>query len=190
MIHRMGAPADPDAEPMPEQRRADARQGAAPLPRDDERWAYEIKWDGVRAVVLQRAGPDALVTRNGNDITARYPELAGCNRALSMHAAILDGEVVAFDAEGRPSVRRAAGPHAPDARVAGQAAGQGGAGHVHGLRPAVARRALADGPALRRSGARGSRSWARRASAGKTPDAPVGDGAQLLRPRASRAWRA
>ena len=39
----------------------------------------------------------------GNDITARYPELARLNRALQQHEAMLDGEIVAFDAEGRPS---------------------------------------------------------------------------------------
>src|SRR3954470_1894607 len=102
MIHRMGAPADPDAEPMPE-RLVPMLARAAPLPADDEGWAYEIKWDGVRAVCFSEPGRMRFVTRNGNDVTPRYPELARLNRALSMHRAILDGEVVAFDAEGRPS---------------------------------------------------------------------------------------
>ena len=44
-----------------------------------------------------------LHSRNLHDITPRYPELGRLNRALSHHRAILDGEIVAFDAEGRPS---------------------------------------------------------------------------------------
>jgi bifunctional non-homologous end joining protein LigD len=80
-----------------------AKVGPIPPAREDAKWAYEIKWDGVRAVVFSEPGRMRLVTRNGNDVTARYPELARMNRALSMHRAILDGEVVAFDAGGRPS---------------------------------------------------------------------------------------
>jgi bifunctional non-homologous end joining protein LigD len=57
----------------------------------------------VRAVCFSEPGRMRFVTRNGNDVTPRYPELSRLNRALSMHRAILDGEVVAFDAEGRPS---------------------------------------------------------------------------------------
>ena len=45
-------------------------------------------------------------SRNGNDITGGYPELRPLNRALSSHAAILDGEIVAFDEQGRPSFGR------------------------------------------------------------------------------------
>jgi bifunctional non-homologous end joining protein LigD len=44
-----------------------------------------------------------FMTRNLNDVTPRYPELSRLNRALSMHRAVLDGEVVAFDEDGRPS---------------------------------------------------------------------------------------
>jgi bifunctional non-homologous end joining protein LigD len=108
MIHRMGEPATEGwvlgTQPMPE-RLVPMLAKAGPLPpkREDPQWAYEIKWDGVRAVVFSEPGRMRLVTRNGNDVTARYPELARMNRALSMHRAILDGEVVAFDADGRPS---------------------------------------------------------------------------------------
>jgi bifunctional non-homologous end joining protein LigD len=102
MIHRMDAAADPHAEPMPEQL-VPMLARAGPLPARDEEWGYEIKWDGVRAVCFSEPGRMRFVTRNGNDVTARYPELSRLNRALSMHRAILDGEVVAFDAEGKPS---------------------------------------------------------------------------------------
>ena len=101
MIHRMDPPADPTAEPMPAKVAPMlARLGG--LPRDDDRWAHEVKWDGVRAICHSEPGRLRLFSRNLNEITARYPELSRLNRALSHHRAILDGEVVAFDAEGRP----------------------------------------------------------------------------------------
>jgi bifunctional non-homologous end joining protein LigD len=109
MIHRMGEPAAEGGwvlghEPMPTQLVPMlAKAGPVPSAREDAQWAYEIKWDGVRAVVFSEPGRMRFVTRNGNDVTARYPELARMNRALSMHRAVLDGEVVAFDADGRPS---------------------------------------------------------------------------------------
>jgi bifunctional non-homologous end joining protein LigD len=102
MIHRMDPPADPGAEPMPD-RIVPMLAKLCPLPRDDERWAFEIKWDGVRAIAYSEPGRLRFESRNLHDITSRYPELARLNRALSSHRAILDGEIVAFDANGRPS---------------------------------------------------------------------------------------
>ncbi|MBI5105898.1 MAG: DNA ligase D [Solirubrobacterales bacterium] len=102
IIHRMDPPADPAAEPMPEQV-VPMLARAGELPPDPERWAFEVKWDGVRAICFSEPGRMRFVTRNLNDVTARYPELSKLNRALSMHRAVLDGEIVAFDAEGRPS---------------------------------------------------------------------------------------
>src|SRR3954452_10608274 len=108
MIHRMDPPADPDREPMPERIEPMlARLG--PLPPDDGRWAYEIKWDGVRAIGYADGGRLRLASRNGRDITPRYPELRELGRALAGHEAVLDGEVVAFDADGRPSFQRLQG---------------------------------------------------------------------------------
>jgi bifunctional non-homologous end joining protein LigD len=101
MIHRMDPPADPTAEPMPEKVLPMlARLGD--LPRDDEKWAHEIKWDGVRAICHSEPGRMRIYSRNLNDITSRYPELSKLNRALSHHRAILDGEIVAFGQNGRP----------------------------------------------------------------------------------------
>jgi bifunctional non-homologous end joining protein LigD len=102
MIHRMDPPADATREPMPEQVKPMlARVG--PLPRDDAAWAYEIKWDGVRAIAYSTPGELRVESRNLKEITAQYPELARLNRALGSHAAILDGELVAFDERGLPS---------------------------------------------------------------------------------------
>jgi bifunctional non-homologous end joining protein LigD len=102
MIHRMDPPVDPDAEPFPD---AVAPMLAKPgaLPRKPEDWAFEVKWDGVRAMIRSRPGRFHLFSRAGNDITPAYPELRALNRQLSSHEAILDGEVVAFDDDGRPS---------------------------------------------------------------------------------------
>lgn len=76
---------------------------AGTLPRDDEAWAYEVKWDGVRALVAVEDGRVELRSRNGNDVSAAYPELAGLAAALDGRTALLDGEVVAFDEQGRTS---------------------------------------------------------------------------------------
>ncbi len=105
MIHRMDPPADPTRQPMPEHVQPMlARPGA--LPPRDSGWAFEIKWDGVRALTYSEPGRIRFESRNGNDITGGYPELRALNRALSSHAAILDGEIVAFDEDGRPSFGR------------------------------------------------------------------------------------
>src|SRR5207245_1027288 len=50
-----------------------------------------------------RPGDLDLHSRNLNDITTHYPELARLNRALGSHSAVLDGEIVCLDADGRPS---------------------------------------------------------------------------------------
>jgi bifunctional non-homologous end joining protein LigD len=102
MIHRMDPPADPEAEPMP-QRVAPMLARPGQLPSDERQWGFEIKWDGVRAIGYSKPGELRLESRNLKDITDSYPELARLNRALSSHRVVLDGEIVAFDSEGRPS---------------------------------------------------------------------------------------
>jgi bifunctional non-homologous end joining protein LigD len=69
-------------------------------------WAYELKWDGIRALALVEGAPPRMWTRNGNDITGRYPELDPLADGLGGHAALLDGEIVTFDDRGRPSFER------------------------------------------------------------------------------------
>ena len=69
---------------------------------DSGEWAYEVKWDGIRALGYARHAKWTMLSRRQEDVTARYPELAGIAEALAGHDAILDGEVVALDAEGRP----------------------------------------------------------------------------------------
>jgi bifunctional non-homologous end joining protein LigD len=103
MIHRMDPPADPAAaEPIPD-RIVPMMARLGSLPRDDAAWGFEIKWDGVRAICHSEPGRLKLHSRNLLDITPRYPEVGRLNRALSHHRAVLDGEIVALDADGRPN---------------------------------------------------------------------------------------
>jgi bifunctional non-homologous end joining protein LigD len=102
MIHRMDPPVDPTAEEMPDFTEPMLAR-LATLPANESAWAFEVKWDGVRAIAHSRPGRIRLLSRNGNDVTAAYPELRALNRALGSHSAILDGEIVAFDDAGRPS---------------------------------------------------------------------------------------
>jgi bifunctional non-homologous end joining protein LigD len=64
-------------------------------------WAYEFKWDGVRALATLHDGTLRLHARSGAEITAAYPELTPLGRQLD--DAVLDGEVVVLDERGRPS---------------------------------------------------------------------------------------
>jgi bifunctional non-homologous end joining protein LigD len=73
------------------------------LPPDDENWAYEIKWDGYRTLAFIDGDRVKLQSSNLLDVTAKYPELAGLPASVNASSAILDGELVVLDAEGRPS---------------------------------------------------------------------------------------
>ncbi len=106
MIHRMDPPTEPGREPMPDHVVPMlARIGGEPPP-DEERWSFEVKWDGVRAIAYAKPGRLRLESRNLNEITAAYPEVRGLLGDLGMREAVLDGEVVAFDEAGRPSFER------------------------------------------------------------------------------------
>ncbi len=72
-------------------------------PFDKRDWLFEIKWDGYRAIAFIDEGRVRLVSRNQNDLTAQFPELAALPKFVKARRAILDGEIVALDDEGRPS---------------------------------------------------------------------------------------
>jgi bifunctional non-homologous end joining protein LigD len=104
MIHRI----DPSAarrDPFPESV-VPMLARLAKLPARDDDWAVEVKWDGVRAIACCRPGRLKLQTRNLNEVTSQYPEVRRLTRQLGSREAVLDGELVAFDAEGRPSFER------------------------------------------------------------------------------------
>ncbi|HEY2589339.1 MAG TPA: non-homologous end-joining DNA ligase [Tepidisphaeraceae bacterium] len=76
------------------------------LPRNPDDYAFEYKWDGVRALAFWDGKRLMLHSRNQLDITRRYPELMELGEALGKAPTILDGEIVALDENGRPSFPR------------------------------------------------------------------------------------
>ena len=70
---------------------------------EGEEWAYEVKLDGYRALILKRDDRVEIRSRNNKDLTLAYPRVAAAASRLNADAAVLDGEVVAVDADGRPS---------------------------------------------------------------------------------------
>ena len=72
------------------------------LPGDDERWAYEIKYDGYRTLAFVDGGVVRLQSTNLRDVTASYPELGELATGVHADSAVLDGELVVLDPDGRP----------------------------------------------------------------------------------------
>ena len=66
-------------------------------------WIYELKFDGIRLIAIKDGGKVSLLSRNQNDLTARFPEIADAVRNLPVDECVLDGEVVALDEQGRSS---------------------------------------------------------------------------------------
>jgi bifunctional non-homologous end joining protein LigD len=103
MVRRSDPPTDPDWQPLPETIAPMlATQGPLPSSEDDLSWAYEFKWDGVRALARVEGGRVDLLARSGQDITVTYPELRALGEELGSTQALLDGEIVAMR-DGRPS---------------------------------------------------------------------------------------
>ena len=82
--------------------RAAAREWAAKDPGGGEAWV-EMKWDGIRAVGVWNGHRLRLFARSGNEVTHRYPELTAVDAGLGDEPAVLDGELVALEPDGRPS---------------------------------------------------------------------------------------
>lgn len=92
---------------------APMKAGIGTLPTDDDRWAYEIKWDGYRTLAFVDHGTVRLQSSRLHDVTATYPELATLPDGVHADTAILDTELVVLDGDGRPRfdlVQRHAGP--------------------------------------------------------------------------------
>jgi len=113
LIHRMRAPGDP-APPTPKRTPAAlapmlAIPGAPEDLVDDGTWAFELKWDGIRAIcsIEGATARVRLTSRNGKDLTGAYPEVVDeLATTLDGRSAVLDGELVALDTEGRPDFSR------------------------------------------------------------------------------------
>ncbi len=70
---------------------------------DEDDWAFEMKWDGVRVIVQLDHGTLAMFSRRGRDETVRYPDLVDDLLALPVDQAVLDGEIVVLDPGGAPN---------------------------------------------------------------------------------------
>ncbi len=65
-------------------------------------FAYEIKWDGIRALIHLEEDSVKIISRSGRDITSAFPELCDARLCFDVHSGIFDGEIVVLDPEGRP----------------------------------------------------------------------------------------
>src|SRR5207237_6124946 len=66
-------------------------------------WLYELKFDGIRAIALKDGDKVNLISRNENELRARFSEIADAIKQLPIKECVIDGEVVALDEEGRSS---------------------------------------------------------------------------------------
>jgi bifunctional non-homologous end joining protein LigD len=110
MIHRMDPPQDAGREPMPE-RIAPMLARSGPLPPDDGRWAYEVKWDGVRAIGHGEGGRLRLASPHRHPPTPRDPETATTSRRATRSCASSGGR----SARARPSSTARSSPSGPTA---------------------------------------------------------------------------
>lgn len=83
-----------------------ATLGSSDDVRDEAEWAFEMKWDGIRAVAMVDGEDVGLFSRNGKGITAGYPEIVSALAGLGLDGTVLDGEIVALDASGAPDFGR------------------------------------------------------------------------------------
>jgi len=87
-------------------------------------WVHEVKFDGYRLAARLEGGEARLLTRNGLDWTDRFPSVAQALEELDVESALLDGELIALGADGRPdfgALQRAAQPRSPRPRATGHA---------------------------------------------------------------------
>jgi bifunctional non-homologous end joining protein LigD len=94
---------DAEADPLPR----DVKPMLSTLveqPFDDPQWLFEVKWDGYRAIAsIDAAGVVRMTSRNGLDLLARFPDLAGIASAFRSLPVVVDGEICALDERGRSS---------------------------------------------------------------------------------------
>ncbi|MCF8105588.1 MAG: non-homologous end-joining DNA ligase [Desulfohalobiaceae bacterium] len=76
------------------------------MPSEPRDWAFEYKWDGIRALCYWQSGEMRLESRSLREITWRYPDLRARPGDLPEDQAIFDGEIMAFERDGRPSFSR------------------------------------------------------------------------------------
>ena len=128
-----------------------SRRCGDPPPTGDG-WAWELKWDGIRALGYVDGGRIRLFTRNGNEVTHRYPELRALGDELGAHATRCStARSSRSTTTGRPSFERLQRRMHVESRARSARLASRGARGLHGVRPAVARRPFADDAAVRGS---------------------------------------
>ena len=70
---------------------------------EGEQWLYEVKWDGYRALLMKDGDRVSIRSRNNKELTNDYPTIRAGAQRMNAKSAVVDGEIVAVDAEGRPS---------------------------------------------------------------------------------------
>jgi DNA ligase D-like protein (predicted 3'-phosphoesterase) len=105
MIRRVDPPADPDREPMPAHV-VPVVPVPGPLPPGDAHHAYEIQWEGRRAIAFCEPGRLRLEDALGGEIGDLFPEVRRLTRQIGARSAVLDGELVALGADGHPDPKR------------------------------------------------------------------------------------
>ena len=80
------------------------RQAREPF--DSPNHIFELKWDGMRALAFIEGGELKIFSRNGRNVTSQFPELAEMPALVKSDAAVLDGEIVCLDDDGKPSFTR------------------------------------------------------------------------------------
>ena len=98
-LDRLGAPKRPVRPAEVEVMLAEPRESAF----SRRGWLFELKYDGYRIIASREDGSALLTTRNGNDATPTFPEVANALSKLPYENLVLDGEVVVQDELGRPS---------------------------------------------------------------------------------------
>jgi bifunctional non-homologous end joining protein LigD len=121
MIHRMD-PAPDGFVPLPTTL-SPMLATAGTLPADPDGWAFEFKWDGIRALLWVDGGRPRALSRGGKDLTVAFPELHELAASVGSDQVVLDGELVVLDGDGRASFSRLQHRiHVSSARDAKQAA--------------------------------------------------------------------
>jgi len=105
MIHRMD-PAPEGWEPLPAELQPMLASAGRQIPRKQAEWAFEIRWDGRRALAFCDPGHIRLVAGDGEDATRAFPEIRGVLEQLHGRPVLLDGVVVAFGEDGNPDPAR------------------------------------------------------------------------------------